>query len=96
MSLKLPIASIFGSSFSTHFEAHRVKNDQSLLHRAVSSANIDWLLLMTGTPIQNNLPELYALLALVDPNTFPADGAAQFVQKYGTITRDDQGIINEK
>ena len=65
----------------------------SLLHNAVNAANISWLLLMTGTPIQNNLPELYALLKLVDAQKFPAEESNAFVAKYKAISTDRQGFL---
>lgn len=37
---------------------------------------------MTGTPVQNNLYELYSLLNLADKKKFPFNEANDFVEKY--------------
>lgn len=43
-------------------EAHRIKNENSSLSKAVRLMNTEHRLLITGTPLQNNLRELWALL----------------------------------
>ena len=42
-------------------EAHRLKNENSRLAKLARSMNTNHRLLLTGTPIQNNLHELWAL-----------------------------------
>lgn len=42
----------------------------------------DWVMLLTGTPVQNNLTELYSLLKMVDKSKFPAQDADDFAKKY--------------
>lgn len=51
-------------------EAHRIKNENSMLSRSVRTFNSDARLLLTGTPLQNNLHELWALLNFLLPNIF--------------------------
>ncbi|KAE9413388.1 hypothetical protein Angca_006998, partial [Angiostrongylus cantonensis] len=52
-------------------EAHAIKNQNSLLSENLKPYRSHaWFLLMTGTPIQNNLHELYTLLTFVDSNKF--------------------------
>jgi len=51
-------------------EAHRIKNDQSLLSTTVRMLNSQCRLLLTGTPLQNNLHELWALLNFLLPDEF--------------------------
>jgi len=48
-------------------EAHRLKNDDSLLYKALQSLDTNQRLLITGTPLQNNLKELWALLHFIMP-----------------------------
>lgn len=51
-------------------EAHRIKNENSSLSIAVRALNTDFRLLITGTPLQNNLHELWALLNFLLPEIF--------------------------
>ena len=44
--------------------------------------------LLTGTPIQNNLGELYALLAFVDGKQFKPSCLNSFVEKYTNSSKD--------
>lgn len=48
-------------------EAHRLKNDDSLLYKALSEFHTNHRLLITGTPLQNSLKELWALLHFIMP-----------------------------
>ena len=51
-------------------EAHRLKNDQSLLSKNLRDLKTDLKLLITGTPLQNNLKELWSLLNFIMPELF--------------------------
>ncbi|XP_031616380.1 chromatin-remodeling complex ATPase chain Iswi-like [Contarinia nasturtii] len=51
-------------------EAHRIKNEQSKLSKALRTFNSVNRLLLTGTPLQNNLHELWALLNYLLPTVF--------------------------
>ncbi|KAL7044593.1 hypothetical protein ACKWTF_001993 [Chironomus riparius] len=51
-------------------EAHRLKNDDSLLYKSLKEFNTNHRLLITGTPLQNSLKELWALLHFIMPNKF--------------------------
>ena len=44
--------------------------------------------LLTGTPIQNNLGELYALLAFIDRKEFKPSRLNSFVEKYTNSSKD--------
>lgn len=48
-------------------EAHHLKNDRSLNWRFVNAIQRKYMLLLTATPIQNNLRELYNLITLLKP-----------------------------
>ncbi|KAI8848985.1 SNF2 family N-terminal domain-containing protein [Chytridium lagenaria] len=51
-------------------EAHRIKNENSSLSQIVREFNCRNRLLLTGTPLQNNLHELWALLNFLLPDVF--------------------------
>lgn len=51
-------------------EAHRIKNENSQLSQVVRLFETQSRLLITGTPLQNNLHELWALLNFLLPDVF--------------------------
>ncbi|XP_054806380.1 ISWI chromatin-remodeling complex ATPase CHR11 [Prosopis cineraria] len=51
-------------------EAHRIKNENSLLSKTMRLYNTNYRLLITGTPLQNNLHELWSLLNFLLPEIF--------------------------
>lgn len=51
-------------------EAHRLKNEDSQFAQIVRMLNTQHRLLLTGTPLQNNLHELWALLNFLLPDVF--------------------------
>ncbi|PRW57711.1 CHROMATIN REMODELING 5 isoform A [Chlorella sorokiniana] len=52
-------------------EAHRLKNDESALYKELIQWSFKNKLLVTGTPLQNNIKELWALLHFLHPEKFP-------------------------
>uniref|UniRef100_A0A8D2D544 Helicase ATP-binding domain-containing protein n=1 Tax=Sciurus vulgaris TaxID=55149 RepID=A0A8D2D544_SCIVU len=62
-------------------EAHRLKNQSSLLHKTLSKVNskdMVFSLLLTGTPFQNRLQEFYSLLSFVEPDLFSKEQMEDF------------------
>uniref|UniRef100_A0AAV1VLQ6 Chromodomain-helicase-DNA-binding protein 1-like n=1 Tax=Peronospora matthiolae TaxID=2874970 RepID=A0AAV1VLQ6_9STRA len=52
-------------------EGHRLKNPKGQLHGIVSTRlRSEYRVILTGTPVQNNLDELYALLSILNPSIF--------------------------
>ncbi|KAL0278526.1 UNVERIFIED_CONTAM: hypothetical protein PYX00_000331 [Menopon gallinae] len=51
-------------------EGHRIKNHNAQLSRVLREFNAVGKLLITGTPLQNNLSELWALLNFIIPEVF--------------------------
>jgi SNF2 family DNA or RNA helicase len=51
-------------------EAHRVKNRSSVIFEKLKLLDPKRRLLLTGTPLQNNLNELWALLSFILPGFF--------------------------
>uniref|UniRef100_A0A7N6BF04 Chromodomain helicase DNA binding protein 1-like n=1 Tax=Anabas testudineus TaxID=64144 RepID=A0A7N6BF04_ANATE len=66
-------------------EAHRLKNQNSLLHKTLTEFSVGFRVLLTGTPIQNNLEELYSLLSFIQPSIFTAEETDQFVSSYSNV-----------
>ncbi|XP_046538931.1 chromodomain-helicase-DNA-binding protein 1-like isoform X1 [Equus quagga] len=93
-------------------EAHRLKNQGSLLHKTLSEdyypliveteevyfqhqtssvqLELVFSLLLTGTPIQNSLQELYSLLSFVEPDLFSKEQVEDFVQRYQDIEKESE------
>lgn len=51
-------------------EGHRLKNPETVLHNAMKQLKCRMRLLLTGTPLQNSLNELWALLHYLLPDLF--------------------------
>nr|XP_015217260.1 PREDICTED: chromodomain-helicase-DNA-binding protein 1-like isoform X3 [Lepisosteus oculatus] len=66
-------------------EAHRLKNQNSLLHRTLSEFSVGFRLLLTGTPIQNSLQEVYSLLSFIQPSIFPQEEGDSFINTYSPV-----------
>ncbi|WP_194419577.1 SNF2-related protein [Microbacterium abyssi] len=72
-------------------EAQFVKNPATKLHRAVASIPADVTFAVTGTPMENSLGDLWALLKLTAPGLFAS--ARKFRQDY--IQPIEQGKVPE-
>jgi len=68
-------------------EAHRIKNENSLLSRVIRMFHSNYRLLITGTPLQNNLHELWALLNFLLPDVF---SSAEKFDEWFQIDSDSQ------
>lgn len=66
-------------------EAHRLKNQNSLLHKTLTQFSVGFRVLLTGTPIQNNLQELYSLLSFIQPSIFTPDDVDNFLNTYSNV-----------
>ena len=65
-------------------EAHRLKGIDSATRYSIDALYKEHLLLLTGTPIQNNSLELFSLLNLLDPQTYYSDEV--WARQYGEVT----------
>lgn len=64
-------------------EAHRLKNDDSMLYRTLIQFESQHRILITGTPLQNSLKELWSLLHFIMPNYF--DDWNHFDSNYSSL-----------
>ena len=75
-NLERNVLNKFAWSYLIIDEAHRLKNEASTFSRIVRTMETRFRLLLTGTPLQNNLHELWALLNFLVPDVFAS--AEQF------------------
>ena len=59
-------------------EGHKIKNDLSNISRSLHGLGAEYRLILTGTPLQNNLVELWALLRWLYPEIFTEKSAELF------------------
>ncbi|KAI1301466.1 Chromodomain-helicase-DNA-binding protein Mi-2 -like protein [Halotydeus destructor] len=69
-------------------EAHRLKNNQSKFFKVLNSYPINHKLLLTGTPLQNNLEELFHLLNFLSPDKF--NDMPGFLGEFTDLGKEDQ------
>ncbi|KAL0899685.1 hypothetical protein Bca101_083646 [Brassica carinata] len=80
-------SSKFGQSGSCDLlicdEAHRLKNDQTLTNKALASLTCKRRVLLSGTPMQNDLEEFFAMVNFTNPGSL--GDAAHFRHYYELI-----------
>ncbi|KAJ3294294.1 hypothetical protein HK104_003709 [Borealophlyctis nickersoniae] len=74
-------------------EAHRIKNEDSALSKIVRLFQCRNRLLLTGTPLQNNLHELWALLNFLLPDIFSS--AEDFENWFETQGGDQEKVVSQ-
>ena len=80
-------------------EGHRMKNTQSKLAQTLTQFyHTRYRLILTGTPLQNNLPELWALLNFVLPKIFNSVKSFDewFNTPFANSGASDQMRLNEE
>ncbi|KNC96991.1 uncharacterized protein SPPG_07808 [Spizellomyces punctatus DAOM BR117] len=65
-------------------EAHRLKNKTSKVSEILKTYRMDHRVLLTGTPLQNSLDELWALLNFLQPDRFGSE--SDFQREYGSLS----------
>ncbi|CEP07576.1 hypothetical protein [Parasitella parasitica] len=59
-------------------ESQRLKNDESLLFKTLARLKVDHIVLLTGTPLQNRLRELFNIMHFIRPNEFQGNEADHY------------------
>ncbi|XP_007257862.2 SWI/SNF-related matrix-associated actin-dependent regulator of chromatin subfamily A containing DEAD/H box 1b isoform X2 [Astyanax mexicanus] len=70
-------------------EGHMLKNMSSLRYRHLMAINAKYRLLLTGTPLQNNLLELMSLLNFIMPNMF-SSSTSQIAKMFAMKSSEEQ------
>ncbi|PON49082.1 histone H3-K9 methyltransferase [Parasponia andersonii] len=65
-------------------EGHRLKNSGSKLFSLLNTFSFQQRVLLTGTPLQNNIGEMYNLLNFLQPASFPS--LISFEEKFNDLT----------
>nr|CAD1819092.1 unnamed protein product [Ananas comosus var. bracteatus] len=65
-------------------EGHRLKNSGSKLFSMLNTFSFQHRVLLTGTPLQNNIGEMYNLLNFLQPDSFPC--LLAFEEKFNDLT----------
>lgn len=73
-------------------EGHKIKSSVSQISTALRHIAAEYRLILTGTPLQNNLVEMWALLAWLYPDVF-ADNTQSLFKESFDLTR---GMVNRK
>uniref|UniRef100_A0A672FZW8 Chromodomain helicase DNA binding protein 6 n=1 Tax=Salarias fasciatus TaxID=181472 RepID=A0A672FZW8_SALFA len=69
-------------------EAHRLKNRNCKLLEGLKLMNLEHKVLLTGTPLQNSVEELFSLLNFLEPLQFPSESS--FLDEFGDLKTDEQ------
>ncbi len=69
-------------------EAHRLKNKNCKLLEGLRLLQMEHRVLLSGTPLQNNISELYSLLNFLEPAQFAS--SEDFTRDFGDLKSDDQ------
>ncbi|KAE9971927.1 hypothetical protein EG328_005299 [Venturia inaequalis] len=76
-------------------EGHKIKNSETDVSKSLQGIKAEYRLLLTGTPLQNNLAEMWSLLHWLLPNVFPVNTKDLFTKSFD-LTRGmvDKGVMD--
>ncbi|GAA5895167.1 hypothetical protein JCM8208_000133 [Rhodotorula glutinis] len=77
-------------------EAHQAKNKSSKNFATIKRLNTEFRLLLTGTPLQNNLNELFTLLSFVFPQVFTDEAAFIDMFNFQAVTSGTSLELSEQ
>ncbi|XP_016331111.1 SWI/SNF-related matrix-associated actin-dependent regulator of chromatin subfamily A containing DEAD/H box 1A [Sinocyclocheilus anshuiensis] len=76
-------------------EGHMLKNMNSQRYRHLMAINAEHRLLLTGTPLQNNLLELMSLLNFIMPSMF-SSSTSQISKMFSTRSSEEESSFHKK
>uniref|UniRef100_A0A8C2B2F9 DNA helicase n=1 Tax=Cyprinus carpio TaxID=7962 RepID=A0A8C2B2F9_CYPCA len=76
-------------------EGHMLKNMNSLRYRHLMAINAEHRLLLTGTPLQNNLLELMSLLNFIMPSMF-SSSTSQISKMFSTRSSEEESRFHKE
>uniref|UniRef100_A0A671LGG2 DNA helicase n=1 Tax=Sinocyclocheilus anshuiensis TaxID=1608454 RepID=A0A671LGG2_9TELE len=76
-------------------EGHMLKNMNSLRYRHLMAINAEHRLLLTGTPLQNNLLELMSLLNFIMPSMF-SSSTSQISKMFSTRSSEEESSFHKE
>ncbi|XP_063529219.1 chromodomain-helicase-DNA-binding protein 7-like [Cydia strobilella] len=69
-------------------EAHRLKNRNCKLLEGLRQLHLEHRVLLSGTPLQNNVNELFSLLNFLEPSQFASNDA--FLNEFGQLKTESE------
>lgn len=69
-------------------EAHRLKNRNCKLLEGLRQLHLEHRVLLSGTPLQNNVSELFSLLNFLEPSQF--SNSEEFLREFGSLKTEDE------
>lgn len=77
-------------------EGHKIKNEQTQISQALQGLSAEYRLVLTGTPLQNNLKELWALLHFIMPEVFLMNTQTKFMDAFNlTLGKVDKKVMDD-
>ncbi|XP_051509276.1 SWI/SNF-related matrix-associated actin-dependent regulator of chromatin subfamily A containing DEAD/H box 1A-like isoform X1 [Myxocyprinus asiaticus] len=76
-------------------EGHMLKNMNTLRYRHLMAINAEHRLLLTGTPLQNNLLELMSLLNFIMPSMF-SSSTSQISKMFSTRSSEEESSFHKE
>ncbi|KAJ5744382.1 hypothetical protein N7533_009252 [Penicillium manginii] len=72
-------------------EGQRLKNDKSQLYECLRRMKFDFKAILTGTPLQNNIRELFNLLQFINPEL----DAEELEERYSELNKENISALHE-
>ncbi|THH07226.1 hypothetical protein EW145_g3523 [Phellinidium pouzarii] len=77
-------------------EGHVLKNFQSQRYSTLTRINSEWKLLLTGTPLQNNLQELVSVMNFILPDQFGGEEGQNSLRAIFKVKGDSKQLLAEE